>query len=337
MGGRAWNAYSAAVDLVQVFSNATVTVTPLAPLNSARTYPAFGTIGGDWNSDGLGVGGANPGYVAAAEVYGPGPPFSPNATLLLYTGRSHVVATSALVNSTVGMSIFAGGWNGSALAVVDLYDHADRALKSLPPLTQPRQASCAASVGPYALVIGGTSTSSSSPTPLALVDVFDVRSALRVRSAMPPCPLFLNPSRTLQLATPRWFCGAAALGPFVYVAGGLSDTGEITSVEVIDTRDWTVFPASEPLTVGGAAIGGASTPSGVFFFGGSDLNGLNETDAIHVYQCGNEVRPPFSHLLSSSLSCPLPPSSSSSSSSSTTTTNFHHLLSRSSIKAKTAT
>lgn len=69
-------------------------------------------------------------------------------------------------------------------------------------------------------------------------------------------------------------------------------------MEVIDTRDWTVFTLNDPLASMSFKLVGLSVPGhGVYFAGGLDVTN-ERNDQIHFYTCGNGVpSPPLPSLL----------------------------------------
>ena len=85
--------------------------------------------------------------------------------------------------------------------------------------------------------------------------------------------------RNIQLNTAMTYHASAALGPFIYVAGG-----GITLVQVIDTRSWIVFNSPETLSQGSTYNTAVSVPGyAVFFAGGGHA-------LIDYFTCGNGVR-----------------------------------------------
>ena len=202
-----------------------------------------------------------------------------NSGTPLYTGSlpfpraTGVCATFFSSANQAWFSAYFGGDDGNGTHyndVVIYYPANGSVLIATTPLSVPRSYSSATVTedGRYVLVIGGNNQAGASPA----VDVLNTDTLLIERS--------------FNLSSAKNFHSSAALGPYVYVAGGSNVT-----VYVIDTRDWTVFP-SDPLPGSSSYNTGVSVPEiGVWFAGGSIPN-------ISFYSCGNSVLPlsfcPFS-------------------------------------------
>lgn len=161
------------------------------------------------------------------------------------------------------------------------------------PLHQARYGSCmAAHWSGVVFVIGGT-TSVSPVNPVTTVDVF-ITGSINV------------PSITFNLQTPRRYCAAAFLGPFLYVAGGETSPGLYTNtVEVVDLRGFFAssgldrpapplsnFSYAEALELGVQGMAGIQTNDAIYFLGGGQEQGAYSTPLIYMYRCGNGVGHP---------------------------------------------
>ena len=138
----------------------------------------------------------------------------------------------------------------------------------------------AASVGDYVVVAGGANDPSLSNA----VDIFNIRSLTFVK--------------TVQMSQARMTGAIGVLGPFVYIAGGATQNWDqadsstiLGTVEVVDSRDWSVFPAPS-LASPRRQLMGASVPGyGVYFIGGWGGTPLYDAvTTIDYYTCGNGVR-----------------------------------------------
>jgi len=196
----------------------------------------------------------------------------------LSSGRHDFPSISSYWNG-IGLTYFVGGmtadWGvpNNMPPVIDIFNHSQGLMSSTRiQLTFGRSYSSAEVVGKYLLVIGGRNGDESSS--FATVDIIDIES--------------LSMFKTIYLQHSRAVHASAVLGPYVYVGGGyrISVAGEerLASVEVIDTRSWTVFRV-ENLSYAGGALAAASNDYGAFFGGG----GGGTTDAIEFSTCGNKV------------------------------------------------
>lgn len=281
MGGRVASntVYYATVDRLTVLSPSDVRLDSISSsLSNPRYYSnSYGTMGGPWSTLALAAGGSdetnavNPIRYNAIDAYPI--PGTNRSTYVLGQARSHLSATSGTVGSHVITAFFGGTSTTGDSAYVDFFNHTSLTVTSLPNgLSAARSRACAASVGQYALYIGGRVGTSAS----YLVDVFDLAT--------------MSHNRTLTLLQPRFYSSATSLGPYIYVAGGEDGSVIFPNVEVIDTRDWSVTRVadlSQPLR----AMAAASTPAGAFFLGGSTIitDVYGPVRDIHVYRCGNGV------------------------------------------------
>jgi hypothetical protein len=136
-------------------------------------------------------------------------------------------------------------------------------------LVRGRTASCmAVALDRYVVIAGGAYLDPYNTTDQ--IDVIDATTQQHVA--------------TLHLRERRLGCFAGALGPFVYMGGGLSadlfSSRVLNSVEVLDVRDVTLFYAAN-LTDNQQDSAVAETRDAVYFMGG------DASMVIDYYQCGN--------------------------------------------------
>lgn len=146
----------------------------------------------------------------------------------------------------------------------------------------------ASAVGQYVLFSGGVN---GSQPPYSTVDVFDLSQMKLIQS--------------FDLAVPREQHAMATLGPYICVAGGITDSTGYTftsAVEVIDSRDWTLGLAENLTGSGWYGLSSASSKYTAFFAGGfNNIGGNTWNNAVDYVLCGNDVRRSF-HRRSSAFS-----------------------------------
>jgi len=214
--------------------------------------------------------------------YPTGSTTAPSTNVALNAARNDAAQTTMMVNGHL-LSVFAGGSGaaGSALNTIEIYNHTSQTVGAGPTLMTARQRAMATSIGPLLFIIGGYATGSSS---LHSVEVFNL-SLSNSGIALPVVNLQLG----------HEYHAVGVLGHHVFIAGGAQTTQPTTSnaVEVIDTRDWSVYYAEPLSTPRGAGVqnnAGASTAFSVIFAGGTIGNGTsNNSAAIDWYTCGNYI------------------------------------------------
>lgn len=270
--------YGSAV--VETISFPSLQITQRAPLSEPReTQGCSGvSLGGPWNTIALAPGGnVSPGlFSATLSIQNE---TSLNETMRLGQARRAIAYVSTnYENHTI--SAFAGGMytTGSLpSSFLELFNHTSGELfVSNTTLSISRGKACAAALGRYIFIIGGTNNN----IPYSVVDVIDVVSKTRIH--------------VLNLAVQRYCCAAAALGPYIYVGGGHDQSAGVfrDSVEIIDTRSMTIFNATEPLSAPRGGLGVSVTPQGVFFIGGLPVIPSQYSlgyEGIDYYTCGNSV------------------------------------------------
>ncbi len=250
----------------------------LRNLSGPRQYLGFGTSG---VAGGTGI--ARP-VVAGGYTYGQylglveDTAGVENATLR--QPRDGLVAVSYVTAGNHTLTAFAGGATPTTSAVTDIdLLNATSGRLVLPlggyTLSQARLMLCAVvtSDGRHVLYIGGrNATGYATDT----IDVVDTQTNGIIWLA--------------HLLTPRERCSAAAYGPYVYVAGGQANLSTmLDSVEIIDTRDWSVFAlSSAPLPNASTAMAAVSVPGvGAVFIGG--FNAVDFLATLVVYSCGDGI------------------------------------------------
>ncbi len=236
-------------------------------LTTRRQFLGFGT-----NAGGIVGGGYGDGqYYASIESV-----VQPLAGAALVPARDGHFSQSYQTQGGHWITAFAGGAVPTPLATIDLFNHTSGRLVSQGApfaLSQARFMLCGAvtSDGAHALYIGGRTAAGTASNVVDRIDTLN--NAL---------------SYVLQLRQARERCSAASYGPFVYIAGGWANqTTALASVEVIDTRTWTVTElVLRPLPNATGNMASVSVPGvGAMFIGGYNL--IDFRDTIVVYSCGD--------------------------------------------------
>jgi hypothetical protein len=248
----------------------------LRNLSSARQYLGFGTSGV------AGPGIARP-VVAGGYTSGQYLDLVEDTVgienITLRRPRDGLVAISYVTAGNHMLTAFAGGGTSSAGAVDDIdLLNATTGKMVLPlggyTLSEARLMLCAVvtSDGKHVLYIGGRNATGYSTTTIDVVDTA-TNGIIWVS----------------HLITPRERCSAAAYGSFIYVAGGQTSLGNmLDTVEIIDTRDWSVFNHSLTLSNASTSMAAVSVPGlGAVFIGG--YNAVDFLDTVTVFSCGDGV------------------------------------------------
>ena len=164
----------------------------------------------------------------------------------------------------------------SALSTgIYVYDEAQRAVVATANMTR-------ASSDPHLAVVNGNllAVLLQMPTIVPSIDLFDIAFAGGTVST-------LKWQRTVKLRVKRTGVTLTALGPYVYVIGGTTPRGDsYTGLEILDTRDGSVFTAAESLTnennnmIHNLLVG--STPNAIYVTGYTD-----NAPWVDVFSCGN--------------------------------------------------
>ena len=259
---------NANADIYNLVTNTKVTKTG-ALAAGPRTFPGIGTCGTYNANRAVFMGGLSGPTTPSESIQTVGGPTSYTAasTLSLATARGSGVC--ATFNSTLYggvVTVLFGGYVDSTSSyqnALTLYNHRNNTKVELTAVLSVPRIQLAASVtedGKYVVLSGGWNGTS-----LTAIDIYHTAN--------------VTLARTMQLNQARAFHSSAALGPYVYIGGGIN-----LGMQVLDTRDWTIFNMEALLNYSSYNTATQVPGIGVYFAGST-----NGDERINVYTCGNSV------------------------------------------------
>lgn len=185
-------------------------------------------------------------------------------------------AVTTVLADGILYTVMAGGFSQERGYLDDLkvFNHSSETWTTVSmKLSTPRAYASATSVGHHLIVIGGYNGIQSRDE----VDVFDFL-AMNITNV------------NISLRYARHDHSSAVLGRYVYIGGGRNaDNHTYASVEILDSRNWTLIDANVSLSSTGKYFqGSTSTNFGVFFVGGMSSM-TNYSAVIDIFVCGNDV------------------------------------------------
>lgn len=228
--------------------------------------------------------GSNGTYPFTATIFYDSGPSAP-IQVRLEEGEHGSAVTTVLADGVL-YTVMAGGFSYERgyLDDIRVFNHSSEAWVDVPMrLTTPRAYASATSTGPYLIVSGGYDGTQSRDD----IDIYDLQGLKSVDVAV-------------SLRDARHDHSSTVLGPHVYIGGGRNAADmSFASVEVLDSRDWTLVDSNLSLSTPGAFFQSSSSTSfGAFFVGGLSNNAWDFSNIIDMFICGNDVLPSYSLVFS---------------------------------------
>ena len=181
-------------------------------------------------------------------------------------------ATASLATSSYTWHIWAGGadYTGKVVGTLGIYSETQGVTLD----TQQAPSLSGFQSGIHMTLLGTTAfVLVEGVTGLPVVDVF---------SFVIYAP-YIQKTRSVAIGRSRLFGNIARLGPYIYLVGGYTTQGAwVTAVDIIDTRDWSVFVGAENLTLSGPNVLVGATTLAIYVFGF-----FQNASVVNYFTCGN--------------------------------------------------